>query len=164
MARLTIPKDKTYLTAFGRVAIAHSHLELVQRYLVRTLADIEMIDALDATESSRATDVRRRVGKLAKQRQFPEDILCRLDALLERAFCLSKERNQLLHRAVQVDRNGAFVQKGTDQRWGPAPSCSELEDLAEKIRKLADEMNEKRLKGFIHRACRDYPLRHAPRV
>ena len=157
-----MPSDKGYLAVFGKMAIAHSHLELVQRFLVRTLADIDMVVALDSTESSRAADVRKRVRKLAKQRQLPEDILCRLDALLERAANLSAERNKILHRAVQVNREGEFVQKGADQKWGPAPTRGELESLATKIRRLADEMNEERLQGFIRRACSDHPLRHAP--
>ena len=82
MARLTIPNDLSYLAAFGKVAIAHSHLELVQRFLVRTLANIDMVVALDSTESFRAADVRKRVRKLAKERRVPERVLCRLDALL----------------------------------------------------------------------------------
>lgn len=161
MARLTIPNDLSYLAAFGKVAIAHSHLELVQRFLVRTLANIDMVVALDSTESFRAADVRKRVRKLAKERRVPERVLCRLDALLERATTLSKERNVLLHRTVQDDPEGRLVQKGEDQRWGPAPTDQELKQLAEKIQKLADEMNEERLKGFIRDACRDHPLTNA---
>lgn len=162
MARPIMPKDQSYLAAFGKVGIAHSHLELVQRYLVKTLADIEMVEALDATESSRAAEVRKRVRKLARERGLPERVFCRLDALLERAASLSRERNNLFHRVVQVNRAGRFVQKGADQRWGPAPTVKELNQLAEKIQLLTEEMNEERLQGFIRDACREHPISDAP--
>ena len=162
MARLNMPTDPAYLAAFGRVALAHSHLELVQRFLVRTLGDVSMIQALDATESLRAADVRKRVRKLARQRQFPEDTLLRIDALLGGATTLSRERNDLLHRAVQLNRHGDFVQKTQYHLWGPAPSCNDLEDLARRIQQLAEEINHERLRGFIRNACRDHPLRRAP--
>ena len=84
--------------------------------------------------------------------------MSRLDALLNPATRLSRERNRLIHQAVQMDRQGRIIQKDDEQRWAPAPSRDELEDLAEKIRALSVEINEARLTGFIRDACRDYPL------
>jgi len=158
MATPTMPTDPEFLAAFGRVAIAHGQLEAVQRYLVRTLADLEMKAALDSTEGWRIADVRTRVRKLAKERNFPESILCRIDALLNTAGTLARERNELLHRIVQTDAAGNFVQLGSDQTWSPAPTVPDLDSLAAKIERHAFEINRERLRGFIRQACNDYPL------
>ncbi len=158
MARPLMPADKTYHAAVGKVALAHGHLELVQRFLVRALARVDMRVALDSTEGSRNLDVQKTVRRLARERQLPENVMVRLEALLNKARMLSRKRNELVHRAVQMDKNGKIVQKRDDQKWGPAPSMAELKNLSEDILELSKEINKERLTGFIRDACAKYPL------
>ena len=158
MARPLIPSDRNLYAAVGKVALAHGHLELVQKFLIRNLAGMGMVEALQSTQFSRISDVQKTVKKLANRRQLPEEIVLRLNALLNRATLLSRERNKLLHTAIQMDRRGQIFQKRDDHTWGPAPSVADLDRLSKKIIQLSNEINEERLTGFIHRACRQYPL------
>lgn len=158
MARPLIPSDRKLYAAVGKVALAHGHLELVQKYLVRNLAGIGMVEALQSTQFSRISDVQKTVKKLARRRKLPEEVVVRLSALLNRATLLSRERNTLLHSAIQMDKKGRISQKRDDHTWGPAPSVADLDGLSEKILQLSKEINEERLTGFIRHACRQYPL------
>ena len=158
MARPVMPTDEIYHAAVGKVALAHGHLELVQRFLVRALAGVDMRLALDSTEGSRISDVQTTVKRLAKERQLPEYVMVRLRALLNKAKMLSGERNKLVHRAVQMDKEGRIVQKRGDQTWGPAPSEADLDKLSKEMLQLSKEINEERLTGFIRNACAKFPL------
>ncbi len=158
MARPLIPSDRKLYAAVGKVALAHGHLELVQKFLIRNLAGIGMVEALQSTQFSPISDVQKTVKKLARRRQLPEEMVVQLSALLNRATLLSRERNKLLHRAIQMDKNGRIYQKRDDHTWGPAPSVADLDELSQKMLQLSKEINEERLTGFIRRACRQYPL------
>ena len=123
MARPVMPTDEIYHAAVGIVALAHGHLELVQRFLVRALAGVDMRLALDSTEGSRISDVQTTVKRLAKERQLPEDVMVRLRALLNRARILSRKRHELVHRAVQMDKLGSGpISGGTEKTIGRNPS------------------------------------------
>ena len=140
------------------MAVAHGHLELVQKFLVRSLAGVSMIDALNSTEFERISDVQKTVKKLARSRQFPEHIMVRLRSLLNKATSLSRKRNEFVHRAVQMNRQGQLVQKRDDHTWGPAPTLEDLDELSQEILQLSKEINQQRLRGFIRDACKEHPL------
>ena len=158
MARLVIPTDARYNAAVGKVALANGHLDLVQRFLVRALADVDMRVALDSTEGSRMPDVQDRVKKLAKERKLPESVKTRLEACLNNARTLSRKRHELVHRAVRMDKDGNIFQKRDDHTWGKAPTVTELNKLSKEILRLSDQINEERLTGFIRDSCDKYPL------
>ena len=65
MARPVMPADKTYHAAVGKVALAHGHLELVQRFLVRALEHVDMRVALDTRHAhQRAPEGLPRLGEV----------------------------------------------------------------------------------------------------
>ena len=92
MDQLTIPKHPGLLEALGRLAVAHTHLELILRYTVKTLAGLSVKEALDATNRARISDVRRRIRKLFEQKKPLELEKAKLEALLGAATRLSEER------------------------------------------------------------------------
>ena len=95
--RLAIPQSPGLTEAIGRFAIAHTHLELVLRYTVKTLARLPVKEALDATNGERISDLRNRVKRLFVETKPAPSELTRLDALLGAARRLSEKRNTILH-------------------------------------------------------------------
>lgn len=156
LALLTVPNQPSLTQALGRLAIAHTHLELILRYCVKTIADQTIEQALDATEGDRISDVRVRVKQLFKERQPTALEKTNLDALFGRAKHLSEKRNSYLHRAWSETAAGRAIMKGGDHQWGSAPSEEEILHAAEEITNLVTEINEARLHGFI----KDVVLRH----
>jgi hypothetical protein len=84
MDRLAIPNHPGLTEAIGRLAIAHTHLELILRYTVKTLAGLSVKDALDATNGERTSDVRRRIRRLFVEKRRPPSDVAKLDAFWER--------------------------------------------------------------------------------
>src|SRR5688572_19517352 len=82
---LTIPMRSDLLEALGQLAVAHTHLELVLRYTVKTLSGLTVVEALDATNGDRTSDVRSRIRRLFKEKKPTEVELSRLDSLLGNA-------------------------------------------------------------------------------
>ena len=50
MHRLTVPNRPQLLEAFGRLAVAHTHLERILRYTVKTLSGLSGPKSLDPTK------------------------------------------------------------------------------------------------------------------
>ncbi len=159
MQKLAIPQHQGFLEALGRLAIAHTHLELILRYCVKTIADQSIRDALDATEGDRISDLRNKIRQLFKDKKPTSLEKNTLDALLGRAKRLSEKRHSYLHRAWSETDAGHAVVKGEDHLWEPAPSVSEVERVASEILTLGERLNHDRLHGFI----RDVVLRQPPR-
>lgn len=65
MNKLSIPKKNA--EALGHLAMAHTHLELILRYTVKTIAGLTVQEALDATNEERTSDVRKRIRSTAAQ-------------------------------------------------------------------------------------------------
>ena len=78
---LAMPQHPGLIEALGRLAIAHTHLELILRYTVKTVGGLSITEALDATRGERISDVRGRVRKLFLQiKPLPSEV-AKLDAL-----------------------------------------------------------------------------------
>ena len=58
MHKLAIPSHPGLVEALGRLAIAHTHVELLLRDTVKTLSALTIAQALDATSQDRASDLR----------------------------------------------------------------------------------------------------------
>jgi hypothetical protein len=150
MDELRIPTQPELWGALGRLAMAHTHLELILRYTVKTVAGLSVSEALDATEGARTSDVRRRIRKLFAQKKTAESEVLKLDALLNRARVLSDKRNDFLHSAWSETEKGEAVRKQEgDHRWVRAPSKEDVDAVTTKIMDLAGEINDARLNGFI---------------
>ena len=109
MIYMGLPEDQRVLAAIGKIAIRHGQLDYSLRMAVRTLAGIEITEALDATARQTAGELRRRVRRLAQKRLGEGDALVRLDALLNRARGAAEKRNGLLHGLWAHELDGAPV-------------------------------------------------------
>jgi hypothetical protein len=69
MRDLAVPDRLELHKVLGRFAIAHTHLELMLRYCVKTIAKQSLAEALDATEGERISDLRIRIKQLFKERR-----------------------------------------------------------------------------------------------
>jgi hypothetical protein len=139
MDQLRIPTQPELWGALGPLAIAHTHLELILRYTVKTVAGVSVSDALDATEGERTSDVRRRIRKLFVQKKTAESEVVKLDALLNRARLLSEKRNDFLHSAWSETEKGEAVRKREgDHRWVPAPSKEDVDAVTSEIMQLQE--------------------------
>jgi hypothetical protein len=112
MQELAIPQHPGLLEALGRLAIAHTHLELILRYCVKTIAKQSIEEALDATEGDRISDLRNKIKQLFKERRSTALEKNSLDALLGHAKRLSEKRHSYLHRAWSETDAGQAVVKG----------------------------------------------------
>lgn len=146
---LTIPTEPRLNEALGCLAIAHTHLELILRYCVKTIASQTIRQGLDATEGERISDLRTRIKRLFKERKATALEKNTLDALLGRAKRLSEKRNSYVHRAWSQTGAGKIIRKDEQHQWGAAPTEDEIMHAAREITQLVKEINTERLHGFI---------------
>lgn len=149
---LKLPTDADLLAAAGRVALAHAHLEHVLRMTVKSLARVRIAEALLATQSDSAQDLRRRARKLFTKVTTDPAELVRFDAILGEAQNLARKRNALIHRPWMEMQDGRLVVKDDDHTWGDPPTTKHLAELADQIYALALHLNNERLTGFIKSA------------
>lgn len=149
MDKLAIPRQPGLIEALGRLAVAHTHLELILRYAVKTLAGLSVNDALDATNRNPTSEVRNKIKKLFREKKpFPSEET-QLEALLGAAQRLSEKRNAFLHSAWSETEAGEAIQKQENHQWGRAPSQAEVDQVTSEILELAKKINDARLTGFI---------------
>jgi len=149
MVSLNIPDDVDLLQAAGRVAFAHGQLEIVLRMTVMSLAGLSIREALDATATMKAYELRDKIKKLFRCKTRDESAKSKLDAFLNKAKRLSDKRNILIHRPWAKDPQGQWVVKEEDHAWGQPPSVDALNQLADEIHQTAIELNTARLSGFV---------------
>jgi hypothetical protein len=154
-----IPTDTEFLKAIGAVSICHAHLDHMLRMTVKTLAELSVDDALDATERTPSVVLRERVHKLARQRLGEGPPLLKLEALLERCRRATGRRNELIHNVVghELDREPVMRREGNV--WGPIPTVEELRALATELQNLAGELNDARLHTWLAEALKSKPLK-----
>lgn len=152
MMTFHVPADKDLLAAIGEVALRHEHLNHILRMTIKTLARLDVKEALDATAYDSSSQLRERIKKLARQRLGEGEPLLKLQALLERCKRGTEKRNDLIHSVWGKELDGEPARKGSGDEWGPLPTVSELHDLAERLSQLTSQLNEARLEGFLHEA------------
>jgi hypothetical protein len=152
MMMFHIPSDKDLLAAIGEVALRHEHLNHILRMTIKTLARLDIDEALDATAYDSSSQLRERIKKLARQRLGEGEPLLKLQALLERCKRATEKRNDLVHSVWGKELDGEPARKGSGHEWRPLPTATELHDLAENISQLTSQLNEARLEGFLHEA------------
>ncbi len=121
--------------------------------LVKTLADVTIEEALDATAYEASSSLRTKCRKLARQKLGQGQALIRVEALIERSGRLTEERNGLVHALVATPQDSAeALMRGHDHQWQNLPTREALEQLAAHLTSLASEMNTARLRGFLFEA------------
>ncbi len=158
MHRLTVPNRPQLLEALGRLAIAHTHLERILRYTVKTLSGLAGPKSLDPTKRKPISELRKRIKKRFKKHHPTAAETYRLDELLEKTKLLSGKRNSYMHRAWSKTEAGQIILHEEDFHLGTAPPEAAIERVASEIVALGKQINDARLHGFIH----DVVQRHPP--
>jgi hypothetical protein len=157
MQRLVVPNRPQLLEALGRLAIAHTHLERILRYTVKTLSGLSGPKSLDPTRRKPISDLRKKIKKRFKKHDPTAAEIYRLDELLEKAKLLSGKRNSYMHRAWSETEAGKVVLHEEDLHMGAAPPEAAIERVASEILALGKQINDARLHGFIHEVVQRQP-------
>lgn len=152
MITFGLPDDPALLAAIGKVAIRHGQHDYVLRMTIKTLLDLTVRDALDATHRQGSGELRELIKRLVKQRLGEGEALVRLRAIMTRSARATQRRNELLHGLWASTLDGEHVIRHDDQTFQPIPTVIELEDLATKFEDVWKELNEARLDGFLKKA------------
>ena len=147
-----VPEDTEVLAAFGELTLRHEHLVHILRMTVKTLCNVTVQEALDATAFENASSLRDRVRKLARQRLGEGPALVRLQALVQRCHQLTDQRNAYVHSVWAKQLDGEPIRSDRKEGWVPIPSKEQLGRLSEELKELTGELNIARLEGFIHEA------------
>jgi hypothetical protein len=158
MMMFHVPADRELLAAYGELSLRHEHLTHILRMTVKTLASLEVLEALDATAYEGASALRERIRKLARQRLGEGRPLLQLQALLERCKRASQRRNELVHSVWAKEPDGEPTLRSNDHIWRDLPSVQQLQELSSEIHELTQSLNQARLEGFLEEALKNRPL------
>ena len=151
-----VPVEPDYLAFVGGIAIKHAHLDHILRMMVKTLADVSVDEALNATEFEGSRQLRERVNKLAKKRLGEGKPLVRFQDMIYRCKQATDKRNELLHSIFAKELDGEIQFRRRDRSWEDPPSIDWLSRLYDEIHNLVLELNTARLDGFLHEALKDH--------
>lgn len=149
LAYLQIPENSELIAAMGEVAIRQGQLEHVLKLTLKSTLSISVKEALDATEFSSSSDLRKRVRRLVKQRIGEGEPLVRLDAILNRAQRATKKRNDLIHKVWAKSVSGVPIIKDDEHRFHKVPGVLKIKENANELAGIAAELNNARLSGFL---------------
>lgn len=149
MMTFHVPDNLNLMAAVGLVALRHSHLDHMLRMTIKTLGQVEVAEAMDATEYQGSATLRDRIKKLAKQKLGEGAALIKVQALMERCRRATEKRNDLVHSIWAAELGGAPKVLGSGNEWKPLPTMEQLTELELEMVSLATELNIARLDGFI---------------
>ena len=140
-----LPEDPAVLAAIGRIAVRHGQLNYCLRMTVKSLEGVSVGDALPGTEWEGSRKLSKRIKRIARAHFGDGDVLKWLEEILNRSRLVTERRNDLLH--------GLWCQKldgepgiRTDHEFQAIPTIAELDDLANTLDQVTDDLNSARLK------------------
>jgi hypothetical protein len=152
-----VPEDKDLLAAYGELSLRHEHLTHILRMTIKTLARLEVSEAMDATAGDGAAQLRDQIKTLARQRLGKSEALLKLQAILERCKRATEKRNELIHSVCAKELDGEpFLQRNANSQKA-LPTLKELKELGEELRILTESLNEARVQGFLAEALKKRP-------
>ena len=119
---------------------------------IKSIEQLTLKEAVDATYRQGSHELRRRVYKLAKKKLGDGKEFLKLEALLNRSRRATEKRNDLLHKVFAYDAKGNPVIRDDEHSWNPIPTVEELEPLANELAAIAGELEEARYDGFLKEA------------
>jgi len=154
-----IPKDAAILESLGRISLLHGHLDHMLRMTIKSIAGVEVEDAVDATIYEGSSSLRQRIRRLARARLGDGPALIRLQAILTRAKHATEKRNELLHSvwAGPAHDDGDAQLRTAERTWKPMPTVDELRTLEAELASVTAELNDARLEGFLAQAMKSRP-------
>ena len=147
-----LPDDAETLKLVGKISIAHSQLDYVLRLTVKVILGIPLQEARNATKRQASSQLRERVGKLARKKLGECEELVRLDALLTRAGDATTKRNRLIHNICYQNKDGKLLLKDDNSPAQKYPTVEDLRPLLKEIQEVAADLNDARLGGFLAQA------------
>ena len=147
-----IPEDPYLLQKLGEVSLYHTNLDHMLRMTIKSLANLSVDDALDATERTSSSALRERIRKLARQRFGEGEVLLKLEAILERCQRATAKRNELIHSIVGHELDKEPLMRRSGNKWGPLPTVEDLHALTVELFAVAGEVHNARRHGFLHEA------------
>lgn len=149
---LGITNDRNILAEVGVSTIRHGQLDHILRMTIKSLMGLSINDTIDATARYGSADLRKLIGKLAKQKFGNGEVLLKLQAILERARRATDKRNILIHSLWAHELDGKSVIRNKDHTWQTTPKTEEIQALSEEIVAITTELNRARLDGFLSEA------------
>jgi hypothetical protein len=128
-----LPVDPEFLRAFAQLTIAHAHLDHMLRMTVKTVADVSIGQALDATKYDGSRALRERIRKLARQSLGASRALVLLQALLQRCERATARRNEFVHNIIAKELDGDVFVMTDDNQWKPLPTAPELDAVRDEV-------------------------------
>ncbi len=152
MIYFSLPEDKNVQAALGVLVIRHGHLEYTLRMTIKSLCGLSIQYALTATNKQTAGKLRKLIKKEATSRLGQGAALEKLLKLLKRSWKATDERNLYVHSVWAHELDGSPQIQSEDFIWKPLPTVPKLKKLANKIKKITEELNEDRLHGSLSKA------------
>ena len=146
------PTDPEFLKQFARASMLHAQLDNTLKMFVRSFDGTTIDEALEYIGYQGATQLRKRVTKLATEQLGEGEALTMVLEFMKRCAEISERRNHLLHSPIAKERDGErfFMRaRGGGNDWVELPKPEELQALADETFKLQQEMNHERLGGVI---------------
>jgi hypothetical protein len=153
-----VADDKDLLAAYGELSLRHEHLNYILRMTIKTLARLEVSEALDATAFDNSTRLRECIRRLARQRLGEGENPLKLQAILEQCKRATDRRNDLIHSVWGKELDGEPLRRGSDHAWRPLPTAAEPKTLGDELRTLSARLDDARLEGFLAQALAKHAL------
>lgn len=150
-----VPPNRDLLAAIGEVTLRHEHLNHILKMTIKSIANLNPAEAIDATKYDGSYTLRQRIRKLARKKLGEGAPLLKLQALLTRAERLTEQRNELTHGLWAEELDGDPRIMRAPGKLSPIPSIEELEHLSKEIEALTIELNSARLEGFLKSALEE---------
>ena len=82
MMTFHVPDDPELLAALGAVTLRQEHLNHILKMTIKSIANITVAEAVDATQYEGSRSLRERVRKLARQKLGEGEPLLKLQAMI----------------------------------------------------------------------------------
>lgn len=149
MITFHVPEDQDLLAALGEVVLRHEHLNHILKMTIKSIVDITPEETFYALKYEGSRSLRQRIKKLGKKELRESKALLKLQAILGRAEIATEKRNKFIHGLWAKELDGDPGIMGVPGELNPLPTVEELEELANEIVEIIQELNEARLGGFI---------------
>jgi hypothetical protein len=118
MLSFKVPEDQPeLLKALGRLTVAHGNLEMVQIMCLKTLKQLTPEQAMNQFRRKGAGKIREEIRSQIEKSVIDSDLKERKKAVFDMlvdANCLSRRRNDLIHRFWGQDSNGTWLTSGDE--------------------------------------------------
>jgi hypothetical protein len=148
------PQDPEIVKAIGVIALRQARLDYSLRMVVQSLSTLPPDRRPKITFRVCSRDLRERIVRLARERFGSDDVLSYLEAALEECETATARHNEIMHRIVarQIDGARNASMKNDSREEKPAPSAEEFRGLSDAVTQLVDNLDDGRMHGYLHEA------------